>query len=106
MSIKTYFAQIKIDIDQNFAFKLEGILEHAQKRFQERTWYKSLIKIHQICKNTEKSYRTFDYHCLKEKVCIVCNKKSHRIDFDEDLAKKDPSTYTYHGDSEWELSVD
>ena len=53
-----------------------------------------------------KSYRMLDHHCLKEKVCIVCNRKSHRIDFDKDLAKKEPLKYTYHGDSEWELSVE
>lgn len=92
------------DFFQNFFPKLEEIVKQAEMGFQGKMWHKSLTKIILIYKQQEKSYRTFDYFCLKETLCIICNKKSHRIDFDEDLAKKDPKTYTYHGDSEWELS--
>ena len=51
-----------------------------------------------------KANRTIDYYCLQEKVCIVCSKKTHKIDFDEEFAKNHPNSYTYHGDSEWEKS--
>ena len=98
--------QLWTEFFQKFIATFEDIIEETKANFQERTWHKSLTKIHQIYKRTEKSFCTFDYHCLKEKVCIICNKKSHRIDFDETLAKMYPLSYTYHGNSEKELSDD
>ena len=92
---------------QNFEASLNDILNIVNKSYVDTKWYQSLTKIHRIY---IRSYNQFsigslDYFCLKEKLCIVCNEKSHRIDFDEELAKKDPTGYTYHGDSAFELSL-
>ena len=67
-------------------------------------WYKSLTKIDMIYKKRSSGTCTFDYYCLQEELCVVCNKKSHHIDFNEELAKKEPNKYTYHGDSTFEKS--
>ena len=92
------------DFFQTFEATLEDILESAEKSYLNTKWYKSLTKIHRIYKKASKSFRTIDYFCLQEKLCIVCNQKSHHIDFDEELAKR-TTTYTYHGDSEFEISM-
>ena len=84
--------------------KCESIVN---KSYVDTKWYKSLTKIHRIYKKNLQSFSigSLDYFCLKEKLCIVCNEKPHHIDFDEELAKKDPTGYTYHGDSTFELSI-
>ena len=83
---------------------MKEILEQVEESCQDKKWNRSLNKIYHLYKKgVVFGGGTFDSHCLKEKLCLVCNQKSHRIDFDEELAKK-YSWYTYHGDSAWELS--
>jgi hypothetical protein len=46
-------------------------------------WYKSLTKIYSLYKKQLESFSigSLDYFCLKEKLCIMCNERSHHIDF-------------------------
>ena len=89
---------------QSFEVRLEDILKQVEVPCQDTEWYRSLAKISVMYKEGLKSYRTIDYLCLQKKLCIVCNQKSHHIDFDEELAKLKPNHYTYHGDSTFEKS--
>ena len=70
---------------KDFYTKLDEVLNQVIQTSRETNWYKSLSKIQRICKKREDLGRIHDYYCLKERFCIVCNKKSHRIDYDEEL---------------------
>ena len=59
---------------QKFMLQFEEMLKKNMKSYQEKEWYKSLTKIYRSYQEKETSYRTFDYYCLKEKLCIVCKK--------------------------------
>ena len=92
---------------KTFQATLNEILKQVINCSQNKMWYKSLTKIYSLYKKQSGPFSngSLDYFCLKEKLCIVCNERSHHIDFDEELAKSHPTMYTYHGKSEFELSM-
>ena len=78
------------DFFKTFEAILRDTLKSLEKSYLDTKWYKSLTKVYRIYKKASESSSTIDYFCLQEKHWIVCNENFHRINFNEELAKKDP----------------
>ena len=105
--IKTKIKTKWYDLEKTIGIRLREIVEKVEEPDKISDWYRSLKKLKEIyvdCSDELKAEisrgktMNMEKYFFKEKFCIICKDKAHRISFDPELPAKN-KYYTYYGTS-------